>query len=47
MDGADDGESHSEKTHVDDDCKVICELLHPDTTDGFDEVEIVNEHMHA
>jgi len=44
---ADDDESHCDETYVDDDCKVRCELVQPTTIDGFGEVEIVNEHMHA
>ena len=47
MDGVDDGESQCDKTHVDDDCQVRCELVHPAVVDGFDEVEIVNEHKHV
>ena len=51
VDDVDDGESHCDETHVDDDCKVRGELVNPTTTDGFGEVEIVNEidnkHMHA
>lgn len=47
VDDTDDSESHYDGTHVDDDCKVICELVNPVTTDGFGEVEIVNEHMHG
>ena len=51
MDGAGNGESHYDEAHVDDDCKVRCELANPIVADGFGEVEIVNEieneHMHA
>lgn len=44
MDGADDGESHYDETHVHNDCKVSCELVNPVVDNGFG---IVNEHMHA
>lgn len=47
MDDADDGESHCDKTSVDNEYNVRCELVHPVATYGFNEVEIVNEHMHA
>lgn len=47
MDDVDDCESHYDATHVDDDCKVISECVNPSAVDGFGEVEIDNEHMHA
>jgi len=43
MDDIDGVESHCDQTHVDEDCKVICELVIPTVADGFGEVEIVNE----
>ena len=46
-----DGESLCGETHVNYDCKVICELVNPIAPNGFGEVEIVNEidneHTHA
>ena len=51
MDDAYDCESHCDETHVEDDCKLICELVDPTATHGFGKLEIVNEidneHMHA
>lgn len=47
MDGAGDGESHCDETHVDDDYKVGCEIVNPATTDEYGEIEIINQHMHA
>lgn len=47
VDCKDDGESHCDKSHVDDDYKVKCELVSWVVTNEFGEVEIVNEHMHA
>jgi len=45
--GEDDGESHCDKTHVDDDYKVRYELMNLATTNELGEVEIVSEQMHA
>lgn len=36
MDGEDDGESHCDKTHLDDDYKVSCEFVNP-TVDLVDD----------
>ena len=51
VDDTNDGESYCDETRVDDNCKVICELVNPAATNGFGEAEIVNEieneHMHA
>lgn len=47
VDGANNGESHCDKTHVDDYYKERCELVNPTATNEFGEVEIVNEHIHA
>ena len=44
MDGEDYVESHYDETHVDDDCKVRCELVNLIAADEFG---IVNEYMHA
>jgi len=43
VDGADDCESHCDKTHMDDDCKVRCALVNSTAVDEFGEVENVNE----
>ena len=47
MDGAEDGESHCDETHVDDDCKVKCAFVNPSRASEFGKAEIGNEHMHA
>jgi len=51
VDDVDDGQSHCDETHVDDDYKVICELVNPIAVDVLGEVEIFNEinneHIHA
>jgi len=47
VDGADDGESHYDKTHVDGEGKVRCELVHPVTADDFGKIVFSNKHMHA
>lgn len=47
VDVVDNGESHYEKTCVDDDCKVKCALVNLATANEFDDAEIVNEHTHA
>lgn len=51
MDGTEDGESHYDKTHMDDDWKVRCALANPTGFGEFGKAEIVNEidsdHMHV